>query len=663
LVRKPTTAGAPTIEVQATNAISPAAAGNGANVIVLAKDATLLELLKHSLEGRQRIWRADNALHAADLLVAAQSGVLFIDAALLTHETPALVDRLHDQFPDMPIVVTGRRDDEVELGERISSGVIFRFLHKPASADRVRNFIDAAARRGADRPGNELPAATSVPAAAGRSIGLPRISVDLAVARRTLRIGAALALVSLAVWAVVGLFQAVPWERLSLPGVPAPAADARRDPGPPTDPRAGKFARQLGAAGIALTQGRLVEPEGQNAVELYRSVLLRDPGNVEARQGLERASTELLLRVEQALLAEDLTAAASMLDAARSADPSNPRLDYFSSQLLRERDRQRGAMAAAIAANGAGERAQAEQIGRLLTQAGERMSQGKLVGGADSAETYVLEARGLRPDDPGVQQALNALSGRMLLAGGEALAAGDTARAQDWADRAGTLGVDGTSVARLRAGIESARMGTIQEDRSRLLALANQRIAQGRLVVPTGDSAQHYVDLLRAAAPGHDGLAETSALLASRLLEEAKRLLREGRDAEAETLLALADDAGARSVDISAARSTLSNARARAAAAQEILPESALTKVTHQSAAYPARAASRGVEGSVEVQFTVTVNGSTRDAVVIESNPAGIFDQAVLDAIAVWRYEPRVVAGKPIDQRVQLRVRFELAQD
>ena len=140
-----------------------------ANVIVLAEDVTLLELMKHSLEGRQRVWRADDALHAADLLVAAHSGILFIDAALMGNETPTLVDKLHEQFPDFPIVVTGRRDDEIELGERISTGAVFRFLHKPVSADRVRSTFPATGQTyrpiSAGEPVTaDCPAPASVPA-------------------------------------------------------------------------------------------------------------------------------------------------------------------------------------------------------------------------------------------------------------------------------------------------------------------------------------------------------------------------------------------------------------------------------------------------------------------------------------------------------------------
>ncbi len=637
------------------------------NVIVLAEDVTLLELMKHSLEGRQRVWRADDALHAADLLVAAHSGILFIDAALMGNETPTLVDKLHEQFPDFPIVVTGRRDDEIELGERISTGAVFRFLHKPVSADRVRNFIDAAARRSGEQPSREPAAESTSPSApsralsAVRSINLPRIRVNPATARRVLRILASISVVALIAWGLVFLIQQKPWEHISLPDFSSPVPAESQAPRPATNDADSRLARALGAAAIALGQGRLVEPEGQNALDLYRSVLRAYPGNVEAREGLAKVADELLARVEQALLAEDLPAAAAALDAARGADPTNPRLEFFSAQLVRERNRVNTAAVAVAAGGDAAERAQDERIARLLTHADQRMKEGKLVGGIDSAEAYILDAREARPEDAGVQQALNALSGRMLLAASEAMHQDDMATATGWLDRAESLGVDGKAVARLRAEIAAARLASVHEDRSRLLALANQRIAQGRLLEPAGDSARHYTDLLRAADPGYDGLAETQALLAARLLEEARRLSADGRPAEAGKLLAAAESSGGREADIAETRAVLAEARSGGPAVQEILPESALTKLEHRAAVYPAAAAARGVEGWVAVQFTVATDGSTRDAVITGSSPAGVFEDSVLDAVRAWRYEPGIVAGKPIEQRVGLRVRFKLA--
>jgi TonB family protein len=642
----------------------PPAAVPDANVVVLAEDVVLLELLKRALEGRQRVWRAEDPLQAADLLIATHSGVLFIDAAVATHDTPALVDRLHEQFPDFPIVVAGRRDDELALGTRISSGTVFRFLHKPVSADRVRNFIDAAARRGeqtvAATPSSGDSATVANPLDSSLSIRLPRIPFNAAFAGRALRVTAAAAGAALVGWALILMAKHRPWEQIAQPVAMARAPAGTAPPAPTAaGNEEGTIARLLGAAGIALSQDHLTEPEGQNAADLYRLVLRADPGNVQARVGLARTAERLLLRVESLLLGEDLQGAAGALDAARSADPSNPRLEFFSAQLLHERDRLQRAGAAALPRAGDDARAQRERIAVLLKLADERMRQGALAGGADSAEALVIEARTLRPEDPGVQQALNALSGRMLLASNDALRDGDTAAASGWLDRAAALGVDGQSVERLRAAIDSRQRATIEEDRSRLLALANQRIAQGRLLSPPADSARHYADLLRAADPGYAGLAETEALLAARLLEQAGRMTRDGRFPEAEALLAAAGS-GAGDPGLVAARDALAAARERADAAREILPEGAMTRIAGQPAAYPARALERGIQGWVEVGFTVATDGSTRDATVLAAEPAGVFEQAVLEAIAGWRYEPRIVAGSPLDQRVRTRVRFEL---
>lgn len=656
---KPTVAGAAPGVRSVVEDTAASWAGAATNVVALSSDPTLLEMLKHALDGRQRVWRADDAPHAADLLVAAQTGVVLVDAGLTVHDTPGLVDRLHEQFPDLPIIVAGRRDDEVALGQRISSGVVFRFLHKPVSAERVRNFIDAAARRAGDRRVAEPRKSEFNPIAAARSIRVPTIRLDPVLLRRVARLAAVPVIAALALWLLVAVAKQRPWEHFTLPGLPAePVPSAAVVP----TPGQGETARLLGAASIALTQGRLAEPEGQNAIELYRAVLIRDPGNREARDGLARTAEALLLRVEERLLAGDTAGAAGALDTARSADPSNPRLRFFSSQLQKEREL--GEAAAAVTPRQGellAEQALAAQVGTLLTTADARMKAGRLAGGTDTAEALVLEARRLRADDPGVRQALNALSGRMLLAAREALATGDFGTTRDWLDRADALGVDTATVARVQAELAAARLASVQEDRSRLLALANQRIAQDRLIEPAGDSARYYVDLLRAADPDYEGLAETESLLATSLLDRARGLARDGRYAEAERFIAAADAAGARQSELSATRTQMATGRALQRAASEVLPESALTRTVHPPLRYPPRARDRRVEGWVEVEFTVAADGTTRDPAVRDASPEGYFEQSTLEAIAAWRYEPRVVAGRPVDQRVQLRIVYRLS--
>ena len=76
---------------------------------------------------------------------------------------------------------------------------------------------------------------------------------------------------------------------------------------------------------------------------------------------------------------------------------------------------------------------------------------------------------------------------------------------------------------------------------------------------------------------------------------------------------------------------------------------------------YPPRALSRGLEGWVQVQFTITPTGTVKDAIVVNAEPKQIFDDAALKAIARWRYNPRVEGGVAVERvGVQTVIRFQL---
>jgi protein TonB len=76
---------------------------------------------------------------------------------------------------------------------------------------------------------------------------------------------------------------------------------------------------------------------------------------------------------------------------------------------------------------------------------------------------------------------------------------------------------------------------------------------------------------------------------------------------------------------------------------------------------YPRRAQSRGIEGYVIVEFTVTKNGSVRDPIVVEAQPADIFNRAAIDAALKFKYKPRVVDGEATEVAgVQNKISFEI---
>jgi hypothetical protein len=289
-----------------------------------------------------RVWRADDVAHASELIVTASNAVFLVDASLAGCDARALAKQLHQQFPDLAIIVAGRRDDDALFAPLVSSGVVFRCIHNPDSAESIRNLVDAT--QGGPRRKTDRPAAAARPALVGaiaRSvlaiklprITLPKMRVDRAWVRRWA--GRSLRLVALLLTAWV-LWQFKPWHYAAeLFARPEPAPAAVIDDG-------AKLQKLLDDAEYALTRDRLVAPPGHNALELYRAALALDPDNELARQGIDSVADKLLAEAERALQKRDLPELASSIDAARSARPDHPRLEYYSLQLKRERERMFG---------------------------------------------------------------------------------------------------------------------------------------------------------------------------------------------------------------------------------------------------------------------------------------------------------------------------------
>jgi protein TonB len=76
---------------------------------------------------------------------------------------------------------------------------------------------------------------------------------------------------------------------------------------------------------------------------------------------------------------------------------------------------------------------------------------------------------------------------------------------------------------------------------------------------------------------------------------------------------------------------------------------------------YPLRASERGIEGWVEVVFTISKLGTVKDPTVLNSHPSSIFDRSALKAIRKWKYNPKIEDGEPVERPgVKVRLKFEL---
>ena len=93
-----------------------------------------------------------------------------------------------------------------------------------------------------------------------------------------------------------------------------------------------------------------------------------------------------------------------------------------------------------------------------------------------------------------------------------------------------------------------------------------------------------------------------------------------------------------------------------AASDTDVVP---IVRVTPQ---YPLRASERGIEGWVEVEFTISKLGTVKDPTVINSHPSSIFDRSALKAIRKWKYNPKIEDGEPVERPgIKVRLKFELS--
>ncbi len=77
---------------------------------------------------------------------------------------------------------------------------------------------------------------------------------------------------------------------------------------------------------------------------------------------------------------------------------------------------------------------------------------------------------------------------------------------------------------------------------------------------------------------------------------------------------------------------------------------------------YPARALSRGIEGYVDMSFTVTTTGTVKDPIVMFST-SSLFERAATRAVLKFKYKPRVVDGLPVEvSGVKTRITFKIEE-
>ena len=513
------------------------------DVLVLSTDLLLFDAIRGAIGERNPVWRARSAEESVDLLLTGRCGVLLVDMAAVSGTPTTLISQMAEQFPDLVIVVAGRREDEALLAQLISSGCVYRFMHKPITAKRAGMFLQAAVRRHAELRG----ATTRAPL-----IPLTAVLPGRFDPRKWMFVGAGVLIFVAMLWFAGGGSQ----------------RDAMPDAGEPADPPPARAAAPstplsdpvLSRARAAYAAGRYESPPGRNALDLYAAVLLSNPDQPEAREGLDAT-------------------VARVADSARAASASGD----------------------------------ADEAMRLLARLQDVAPQMPDVGGLE-AELASLPAQGGRPSR----------------SSGIALSAGPPvpATAQPPGRSSGIALSAATSTA-VPSSRNDADLPVPVTRLPRATATPKPKATQPRVV--------------------------QSDPLAPRIANSDELRLRELALREASAKLRSPRASGPVAPTGGTAQSTVA---ARPAA--EAPADDELGRVRVVEPVYPPQAMRDRVEGWVLLEFTITETGSVRDIVVVDSQPSGVFDAAAAEALADWKYRPRITDGRPVAHRSNVTMRFDL---
>lgn len=648
-------------------------------ILVLSRDGELVETVRKAAPRGTRVTHAPDLDHVAEKLPNLRPGVLVADTASAP-DIPSMVAQLTQHFPELVVVVAGKREDSASLMQLTATGRIFRFLLTPLSHGQTRLALEAAVAQHAElnAQGERLHGSNSGGASSG---GNKNYIVTYGA------LAASLLVVIVGIWFGVKQFTG---------GTPAPApqqpatTDARYD-------RQDPVAAELAMAKEAFAQNKFDTPAGESALDFYRNAQRLDPANEAAKQGIRDVANKILETAETALTAERLEEAFRNIERARDIDPQHPRLSFLDTQIARERERAKLSQAQEVG----------NRVRNLVSQAADRMQGGRLLTPqGSSARDALIEARRLDPTDPTVAQAIRELSTALTEEARRLGASGKPEDGQSYINAARALGSNSQALAEVERSLNTAvRTVAIQPAASNptsaaptsvpavattlaptrrptltatipppvqttpagptvdtLITEVKQRLNEDKLIEPPGDSARDALVNLRNVAPNRPEVEDFSRQLSTRLLEKGKSAMRAKAYERSAQMLTAAREVGARynETAVAQAETELNAAREENALQTNIISASSLKRTKIVNAAYPESARKRRIEGWVELAFTILPNGNVEAVEVQNASPSEVFDDAAIRAVRQWRYEPVTRNGQPVPQRAMVRVKFAL---
>jgi TonB family protein len=512
---------------------SPMHASAAAPVAVAAitQDRALIGLLRSVIDPSNDLILVTSEAELTPHLSSRRVSVALLDSMFIEGDLGSMAERMRDTWPDLVLVVVGTAEEQTKVAAQITSGVVYRFLHRPVSAPRVRLFVDAALRRHEvenvertlEQTRPDFSRFEGAKSGTGKSRGvLPGI------------IGAVVVAAAAGAWFAMSSGDPQPLTADAAP--PVVSTKAEEPPSPPAadagpqlqaGPETPAVAPQPEPLVAAPAPARNITPPPAPAEESVRDRLRPAASAAAAPSTVVQVPEEVAPRT-----------------------PSAPPPPTFE-----------------------------ERLNQQLTQAEAALQRGELASppGRNAVELF-RGALELDPSNTLAKAGLIRVADRLLSAAERAITAGSVEDARKMVAVADSLTPATTRGAfvtmqiereRERAALTRAKDTDAQdklEKGATYLRLANARLRSGALIEPSEDNARYYLEAARQIVSDDPAVEETSRLLEKQLLDRAATAATAGQAAETERWLANADSVGAPRQEMTAIRrslhDTLNGARA-----------------------------------------------------------------------------------------------------
>src|SRR5882672_1395176 len=202
-------------------------------------------------------------------------------------------------------------------------------------------------------------------------------------------------------------------------------------------------------------------------------------------------------------------------------------------------------------------------------------------------------------------------------------------------------------MANIRRALQDTLIGARASKVDALARSFTNALSANQLLQPADGSAKFFLLELIRTDSGNPAVTSARQSLGAAYLKQMRSALTMSNVHDADAWLNEAHTIGFAGDDLAAAETELAALRDRPVQQPPVVGAGTLQRTKYVAPKFPVALRNHAESGWVELEFTVTEDGSTADIVVTNSSPRRTFDSSAISAVREWRYQPLVRDGKP----------------